>query len=100
MAWILPTVGLGFVGFGVQIVVTAAAMYVTDAYSKFAGSAIANVAFGENMMAAWLPLATRRMYNVLGFQWASSLLGKSIIQCFSSKANRKYIDDVLQDSLR
>ena len=25
-------------------------------------------------MAAWLPLASRRMYNTLGFQWASALM--------------------------
>ena len=73
--WILPTIGLGFIGFGVQIVVTAAALYVTDTYSLFAGSAISCMSFGENIMAAWLPLVSRRMYSALGFQWASSLLG-------------------------
>ena len=26
-------------------------------------------------MAAWLPLATRRLYGALGYQWASALLG-------------------------
>ena len=73
--WILPSVGLAFVGFGVMVIVTTAVMYLTDSYTKYAGSAIAAVAFGENMFAAWLPLATKRMYTVLGFQWASSLLG-------------------------
>lgn len=73
--WMLPTIGLGFIGFAVMTIVTTVAMYITDAYSKYAGSAVAGVAFGENLFAGWLPLAAKRMYTVLGFQWASSLLG-------------------------
>ena len=71
----LPCVGLAFIGFSVQIIVTTVIVYLTDSYAKYAGSAVAAVAFGENMTAAWLPLATTYMYNDLGFQWASSLLG-------------------------
>lgn len=71
----LPTVGLALVGFGIMVIITAVDMYITDAYTKFAGSAIAAVALGENLFAAWLPLATHSMYTSLGFQWASSLLG-------------------------
>ncbi|KAL8953315.1 MAG: hypothetical protein Q9222_000839 [Ikaeria aurantiellina] len=73
--WILPTIGLAFIGFGVQVVVTAVALYIADAYSLFAGSALSAVGFGENLMAAWLPLASKQMYGVLGNQWASALLG-------------------------
>ncbi len=71
----VPTIGLAFVGFGIVIIITAVDMYITDAYTKFAGSAIAAVALGENLFAAWLPLAAKSMYTNLGFQWASSLLG-------------------------
>lgn len=49
-------------------------MYVTDAYAKYAASASAAICFGENMFAAFLPLAAMSMYTNLGFQWASSLL--------------------------
>jgi MFS family permease len=73
--WILPTIGLGFVGFGMFCVVTAVTGYIMDAYSKYAASAIAGVAFLENCFAAFLPLATQSMYKNLGFQWSSSLLG-------------------------
>ena len=73
--WMIPSIGLAFVGAGIMVIVTAVDLYITDAYAKYAGSAIAAVAFGENMFAAWLPLATTSMYTVLGFQWASSLLG-------------------------
>lgn len=73
--WILPTIGLAFVGFGIMVIICAVSLYITDAYTKYAGSAIAAVVFGENMFAAWLPLASKAMYTNLGFQWASTLLG-------------------------
>ncbi|KAL8710238.1 MAG: hypothetical protein Q9220_005169 [cf. Caloplaca sp. 1 TL-2023] len=73
--WILPTVGLAFVGFAIMVIITAVDLYINDAYTKYAGSAIAAVALGENLFAAWLPLAAKAMYTNLGFQWASSLLG-------------------------
>jgi hypothetical protein len=73
--WILPTVGLGFVGFGMFLVITAVSNYLLDSYGKFTASAIAGCAFLENIFAAFLPLATQSMYANLGFAWASSLLG-------------------------
>jgi len=72
--WIVPTIGLVLIGFGIMCIVIAAAVYVTDSYSGYAASAIAAVAFGENTFAAFLPLAAKPMYLRLGFQWASSLL--------------------------
>lgn len=73
--WILPSIGLGLIGFGSVIVMQAIMMYITDCYAKYAGSASAAVCFGENIFAAFLPLATQSMYSNLGFRWASSLLG-------------------------
>lgn len=73
--WIAPTIGLGMVGFGTMCIVTAVDIYITDSYAAFAGSAIAAITFGENLVSAFLPLATMRIYDSLGFQWASSLLG-------------------------
>lgn len=76
LPWIAPAIGLGMVGFGIMIVVTAVCDYIADAYaaSDYAGSAISAVAFGENMVAGFLPLAAMRMYTELGFHWASTLL--------------------------
>lgn len=73
--WIAPAIGLFMVGVGIDLVVVAIADYVVDAYSKYAGSAVAAVVLGENIMSAFLPLAAQSMYASLGFQWASSLLG-------------------------
>ena len=75
--WVAPAIGLAMVGFGIQVVVSAVADYIEDCYaaSNCAGSAISGVAAGENIVAGILPLATKKMYTELGFQWASSLLG-------------------------
>lgn len=73
--WIVPTIALAFVGFGMFCSVTAVTTYILDAYAKYAASAIAGAAFLENILAAFLPLATQSMYQSLGFHWASSLLG-------------------------
>ncbi|KAI5367833.1 Putative major facilitator superfamily, MFS transporter superfamily [Septoria linicola] len=77
LPWYAPAIGLAMVGFGIQIVVCVIADYVVDLYaaSDFAGSAIAAVVVGEQIVAAALPLAEASMYTNLGFQWASSLLG-------------------------
>lgn len=73
--WIVPSVALAFVGFGMFLCTTALTTYIVDAYAKYAASAVAGVAFLENVMAAFLPLATQSLYRTLGFHWASSLLG-------------------------
>lgn len=73
--WIVPSIALSFVGFGMFCSTAAVTTYVVDAYAKYAASAVAGIAFLENFMAAFLPLATQSMYRTLGLQWASSLLG-------------------------
>lgn len=77
LPWIAPAIGLTMVGVGIQVVVSAVADYIEDAYaaSAYTGSAISAVAAGENIVAGFLPLAAQSMYTTLGFQWASSLLG-------------------------
>ena len=84
LPWIAPVIGLTLVGFGIMCVVQAASLYVTDAFPTVASSAIAGVAFGENIFAAFLPLATDKMYAVLGNVGASCLLGGCgvVLSCF------------------
>lgn len=74
--WIVPTIGLGMVGFGQLLIVSAAADYVMDAYAPtgWAGSAISAAAACENLSAGFLPFSTQPMYHSLGIQWASTLL--------------------------
>lgn len=69
-----PSAGLLLLGFGSMVVIQAITMYITDSYLKYAASATAAVVLGENVFAAFLPLATSSMYSTLGLHWASSLL--------------------------
>lgn len=69
-----PAGGLMLLGFGSVVVMQAIMMYITDAYAKYAASASAAVCLGENLFAAFLPLASQSMYTNLGFHWASTLL--------------------------
>ena len=75
LPWIAPAVGLGMVGFGINVIVIAIADYLTDCYSMYAASAVGVVGFGENVFSAFLPLSAQSMYTNLGYHWASSLLG-------------------------
>ncbi|EON62309.1 hypothetical protein W97_01530 [Coniosporium apollinis CBS 100218] len=75
LPWILSAIGLGLVGFGIFTVVAAVSNYITDAYAKYAASGLAAIAFGENIFAAFMPLASKALYTALGLQWASSVLG-------------------------
>ncbi|KAL4893616.1 major facilitator superfamily domain-containing protein [Aspergillus ambiguus] len=75
LPWVAPAVGLFMVGMGSVVVVTGLADYIVDAYSKYAGTVMGTVAMGENTLSAFLPLATMSMYQTLGYQWASTLLG-------------------------
>lgn len=72
--WIAPTIGLGMVGFGINVIVMAIADYVTDCYSLYAASAVGVIGMGENVFSAFLPLSAQSMYANLGYHWASTLL--------------------------
>lgn len=70
-----PTVGVGLVGFGIYTIYAAVINYLTDAYAKYNTSALSAASLGRNTFGAFLPLASQSLYNNLGYQAASSLLG-------------------------
>lgn len=49
--------------------------YLVDAYLMFAASAIAGNTFMRSLCGACFPLFASQMFNGLGIQWASTLLG-------------------------
>lgn len=49
--------------------------YLTDAYEKYAASALSAASLGRNTFGAFLPFASYEMFETLGFGWAGSLLG-------------------------
>lgn len=49
-------------------------VYLVDAYSQYAASAMAASTVLRSLLGALLPLAGRSMYDKLGYGWGTSLL--------------------------
>ncbi|KAH7176770.1 major facilitator superfamily domain-containing protein [Dactylonectria macrodidyma] len=72
--WVLPIIGTGFVGMGMVTAFMSISVYLVDAYTAHAVSAIAASTVFRSLLGALLPLAGRKMFNALGLGWGSSLL--------------------------
>lgn len=73
--WIVPTIAIAVVGIGIYHIYLGVVNYLTDAYEKFAASALSAASLGRNTFGAFLPLASQPLFTNLGFGWAGSLLG-------------------------
>ncbi|KAJ5081078.1 hypothetical protein N7456_013316 [Penicillium angulare] len=73
--WIVPTLGIGCAGVGIYSIYMAVVNYLTDAYEKYAASALSAASLGRNTFGAFLPLASYELFETLGYGWAGSLLG-------------------------
>ncbi|KAF2464522.1 MFS multidrug transporter-like protein [Lindgomyces ingoldianus] len=73
--WIVPTIGVCIVGVGIYSIYMGVVNYLTDAYEKYAASALSAASLGRNSFGAFLPLASFSLFNNLGYGWAGSLLG-------------------------
>ncbi|KAJ4332877.1 hypothetical protein N0V95_009556 [Ascochyta clinopodiicola] len=73
--WIVPAIGITIVGVGIYSIYMGVVNYLTDAYEKYAASALSAASLGRNVFGAFLPLASGQLFSTLGFGWAGSLLG-------------------------
>lgn len=73
--WIAPTIALGVVTMGIFSVFLAVFNYSADVYLSYASSALAASGLCRNLLGGSFPLVTHALFNDLGFQAASSLLG-------------------------
>lgn len=73
--WIVPTLSGLLTGFGLASIFLQALNYLVDAYLMFAASAIAGNTFLRSLAGAGFPLFSRFMFEGMGIQWASTLLG-------------------------
>ncbi|KAI1858648.1 hypothetical protein JX265_010741 [Neoarthrinium moseri] len=73
--WIVPAASGILSGFGLMAIFLQALNYLVDAYLMFAASAIAGNTFLRSLCGAGFPLFSTYMFNGLGIQWASTLLG-------------------------
>ncbi|ROW12936.1 hypothetical protein VPNG_04690 [Cytospora leucostoma] len=73
--WIVPTLSGLLTGFGLMSIFLQSLNYLVDAYLIFAASAIAGNTFMRSLCGATFPLFATYMFNGMGIQWASTLLG-------------------------
>ncbi|KAK4043554.1 major facilitator superfamily domain-containing protein [Parachaetomium inaequale] len=73
--WIVPTLSGLLTGFGLGSIFLQALNYLVDAYLMFAASAIAGNTFLRSLAGAGFPLFSKYMFDGMGIQWASTLLG-------------------------
>ncbi|KAL7627355.1 hypothetical protein AAE478_001547 [Parahypoxylon ruwenzoriense] len=73
--WIVPTLGLFPLGFGVIGVFMPTQAYIIDAYPMYAASGIAAFTVLRSVIAAFLPLCGPVLFDNLGVGWGSSVIG-------------------------
>ncbi|KAJ5179669.1 hypothetical protein N7492_002879 [Penicillium capsulatum] len=73
--WIAPTLSGLLIGFGLLCIFLQALNYIVDAYLLFAASALAANSILRSSAGASFPLFATYMFNSLGVNWASTLLG-------------------------
>ncbi|KAF2439556.1 MFS general substrate transporter [Karstenula rhodostoma CBS 690.94] len=73
--WVAPVFSGVFTGFGIWTIFLALLNYIIDAYLMFAASAVAGNTFMRSLFAGAFPLFSTYMFNGMGIQWASTLLG-------------------------
>ena len=73
--WIVPTLSGLFTGFGIYSIFLALLNYLVDSYLMFAASTLAANTFARSLVGGTFPLFATYMFNGMGIQWASTLLG-------------------------
>ncbi|KZP32502.1 MFS multidrug transporter-like protein [Athelia psychrophila] len=73
--WIVPILALVLWGWSFYTIILATYTYVEDSYKVYSASALAGLGLVRNVAGAGFPLFATHMYNTLGYEWASSLLG-------------------------
>lgn len=73
--WIAPVLSGLFSGFGIFSIFLSLLNYIVDAYLMFAASAIAANTFMRSLFGGVFPLFATYMFNGMGIEWASTLLG-------------------------
>jgi DHA1 family multidrug resistance protein-like MFS transporter len=73
--WIVPTLSGLMTGFGLASIFLQSLNYLVDAYLMFAASAIAGNTFLRSLAGAGFPLFSKYMFEGMGIEWASTLLG-------------------------
>jgi len=72
--WLVPLIGTGIAGCAIITIWISIQVYLVDAFTTYAVSAVAANTIIRSMFGAFLPLAGQPLYNALGLGWGNSLL--------------------------
>ncbi|WDK10709.1 major facilitator superfamily transporter [Colletotrichum graminicola] len=73
--WAVPLLGTLVVGTGVSIINISVNLYLVDAYTVYAASALAASTILRSIFGATFPLFALQLFDSLGLGWGNSLLG-------------------------
>lgn len=73
--WIVPILASSLWGWSFYTLILMTYTYTEDSYKVFSASALAGIGLLRNVAGAGFPLFGRQMYENVGFEWASSILG-------------------------
>ncbi|KAK1963933.1 major facilitator superfamily transporter [Colletotrichum sublineola] len=73
--WAVPLLGTLVVGIGVSIINISVNLYLVDAYTVYAASALAASTVLRSIFGATFPLFALQLFDNLGLGWGNSLLG-------------------------
>ncbi|KAI3582911.1 MFS transporter [Fusarium oxysporum f. sp. albedinis] len=73
--WVVPIIGSALFGAGTILAFSGIFTFLVDTYPKYAASALAANSFARSTFGGVFPLFGVQMYNRLGIQWATCLLG-------------------------
>ncbi|KAI0666100.1 MFS polyamine transporter [Trametes maxima] len=73
--WIVPDIGMAFVGGGIILIFQSIQTYIIDAFTLHAASALAALAFFRSLAGFGFPLFAPAMYNALGYGKGDTILG-------------------------
>ncbi|RPD59300.1 MFS polyamine transporter [Lentinus tigrinus ALCF2SS1-7] len=72
--WIVPDIGFALIGGGMVLSFQGMMMYIVEAFTMYAASALAAVSFLRSIAAFGFPLFAPAMYNRLGYGVANTIL--------------------------
>ncbi|KAF9891716.1 hypothetical protein FE257_003728 [Aspergillus nanangensis] len=72
--WMIAITGTAFFGAGMEYIFLPIQLYLVDAFTLYATSAIAANTVVRSLFGAVIPLAGKSLYNQLGYGWGNSLL--------------------------
>jgi len=77
--WLVPDIGITFVGAGVIVAVQSIQAYLIDAFTLHAASALAAATFLRSLAGFGFPLFAPTMYNALGYGKGDTILAVAAI---------------------